>query len=83
MKALLLLALALATVAVQQGNPDHREPPPGWFCSPTGAGDHKCSCKRMGDPSTSCEQVTEESTCKVWCFKSHCRCPIVCEMGKP
>lgn len=79
----LLLALALAILAVQQqGNPDHREPAPGWFCSPNGAGDHQCSCKRMGDPTTSCEQVTEEAVCKVYCYKDHCRCPIVCEMGK-
>jgi len=83
MKAILLaVALAVAAVA-QQGNPDHREPPPGWFCSHSGTGDHKCACKRMGDPATSCETVTEEAACKSYCFKDHCKCPVVCEMGKP
>ncbi len=80
---LLVFALAFAAATAQeQGNPDHREPPPGWFCSPAGTGDHKCSCQRMGDPHDSCESVTESPACKVYCFKDHCRCPIVCEKEK-
>jgi hypothetical protein len=79
----ILLALLLAVAAAQApGNPDHKEPPPGWFCSATGIGDHRCACKRMGDPMTSCEDVTEDAVCKVYCFKYACKCPIVCEMGK-
>lgn len=63
------LPLAFVAFAQEPGNPDHKEPAPGWFCSPTGAGAHECHCKRMGDPHDSCESVTEEPVCKVYCFK--------------
>jgi hypothetical protein len=82
-RAMLLLWLLGPIVLAQKPSPpfpNHEQPPPGWFCSPTAAQpDHKCSCKRM-DADDLCEGEPQEDTkCLVWCHKQHCRCPIACK----
>jgi hypothetical protein len=55
------------------------EPAPGWFCSPKGQADHQCACQRM-DHDPQCEGMPQEdSQCRVYCHKDHCRCPVKCE----
>ena len=57
------------------------EPPPGWFCSPNGAGAHKCgTCQRETHESEACEDEPRTmGTCTVYCWeKKHCQCPVAC-----
>lgn len=71
------------TLLAQEGNPGHKEPPPGWTCA--SSGEHACACHRAcqdtttenedGSQSTS-TTVVEDPRCRVYCFKDHCRCPV-------
>lgn len=67
----------------QEGNPGHKEPPPGWTCAPSG--EHACSCHRECVDTTSENEdgtqtkgttVKEDARCRVYCFMDHCRCEI-------
>ncbi len=88
------LALQLAAPVARQlppaGNPDHVEPAPGQNCgrSQQTPRDHLCGCHRecqqaagYGDPNDPpTVYVQEDPQCRVYCYKSHCRCPIAnCE----
>lgn len=86
-------ASAVMDAAYQQapeaypGQRQHKEPPKGWFCAPTGKDAAKnCHCKRMGHPTKEdpdCEfldEVVNDSTCTVYCWETgHCLCHITCE----
>jgi hypothetical protein len=72
--------------AMMQEPPEY---PSGWACSPKGiiksgrqTAEHPCHCRRMADPATSCEVVTEQATCNQWCHKNKCSCPVICETPK-
>lgn len=83
MKYALLLIILIGQASLAQTDqpfPNHEQPPEGWFCSPKASElDHKCACKRM-DQDRMCEGTpTEDTQCKVWCHKDHCRCPVVCK----
>lgn len=64
--------------------------PEGSFCTPAGTAtsdghvidgqpSHQCHCQHMTH-SKDCEgQVEEKSSCKQWCHKEHCHCPVVCD----
>jgi hypothetical protein len=71
------------TLMAQEGNPGHKEPPPGWTCAPQG--EHACACHRECVDTTSEDEdgtqtkgtvVKEDSRCRVYCFMSSCRCPV-------
>ena len=82
-----LLLVALVSFVAQQapepypGQGQHLPPPPGWFCSHIDPNPAKrCACKRMVHDED-CEGIpTEEATCKVYCHKQHCHCPVECEV---
>lgn len=63
-----------------QGNPDHREPPPGWTCNVEG--EHKCSCHRecvdeVGEGETEPHTIVrEDPKCSSYCYPKHCNCPL-------
>lgn len=69
------------------GNPGHKEPPPGWYCSP-GAKDaaHRCDCHRecresdVGEDGESQPglSIVEDPKCLVFCRMDHCHCPVDC-----
>ena len=65
------------------GQREHKEPPPGWFCSREPKDKtHKCTCKRMGhtDEHGCCgEPTTEDQACLVWCHKDRCACEVTCD----
>lgn len=87
MRAILILLLSAVALAQQPepvpGNPDHVKPEEGWFChtnspiAPAPDG-HACECAAHRtchtDPNTGERVVVEHLTCRVWCFKDHCRC---------
>ena len=76
-RRLLVIAVALVLLSAQGG--ERPEPPPGWFCSPTGDGDHRCTCHRV-DYDRACEgQPTHDQVCKVFCHENHCSCPVTCQ----
>jgi hypothetical protein len=72
-----VLALAFAQQGPAPGNPDHKEPPAGWWCrnyfnDPPA---HKCECERMCKINTDGTiEATEDPKCRAYCFKSFCRC---------
>lgn len=76
---LCLMAQHQQTAMAQQGNPEHKEPPPGWYCSRDAQDAAKaCACHRI-DASPDCEGIPhEDAACKVYCFKQHCHCPVRC-----
>ena len=65
------------------GNPEHRQPPDGWYCSHDAKEAAKrCSCHRV-DTSPHCEGLpTEQPACRSWCYREHCLCPIRCLPGE-
>lgn len=80
MRSLLLLGLILALTAQQgppPGNPDHKQPPAGWYCqnyakTPPA---HRCECDRKCElQKDGSIKETEDSKCRAWCFRSYCRC---------
>lgn len=87
--------LALAVLLVLQGTPapeqypgqrEHREPPPGYFCSHDAKdAAHKCTCKRMAMPDEHgcCGEPKEDPTCSVYCHASRCTCEVICEVPTP
>lgn len=73
----------------QEGNPGHREPPPGWTCSQdkNTPADHACSCHReckdvdntdeLGEPTQGQHtELKEDVKCRSFCYKDHCQCPV-------
>lgn len=65
----------------QEGNPGHKEPPPGWICEPPDAPrvtpDHACDCHRECYHSEDgVRRMLEDPVCKVYCYMDHCACPI-------
>ena len=69
------------------GNPEHAEPPEGWHCqldSPIAPAEegHACVCHEhrecIKDEVTGKMIVVEHESCRVWCYKDHCRCPVKC-----
>ena len=81
-------AHCLMAAAQHQGNPNHQEPPPGWFCTPSGwvkdgrqTPEDPCTCHREcmdyededGHKQT---QVREDAQCWSYCFKNSCGCEI-------
>lgn len=77
---LCLRAQRLAHTQQQPGNPGHRAPPENFYCE-THATDpaKRCACHRV-DTSPLCEgEPIEDNACKVYCFKSHCHCLVVCQ----
>jgi len=68
----------------QPHDPEHREPPPGWFCSHDAVDPaHVCNCQRTCkepdetvDPSEDGPPVNEDFSCSVYCHMKHCHCPI-------
>jgi hypothetical protein len=78
-----------STVTAQEGNPGHKEPPPGWTCSQSKdtPKDHQCSCHReckdregldeFGEGNGRKETyLAEDVKCRSFCFKDHCNCPV-------
>lgn len=76
-------------VMAQEGNPGHREPPPGWTCSQeqNTPADHKCSCHRECKDAQNTDEngqategqhteVREDAKCRSFCYKDHCMCPV-------
>lgn len=69
-------------------DPQHREPPEGWFCTndPRGAKDHQCSCEHKcvpnqpdpetGEPAQPGNHVEENAKCSVFCHPKHCACDV-------
>ena len=68
-------------------DPQHRQPPEGWFCTndPRGAKDHQCSCEHkcvpnQPDPETGevtpGNHVEENAKCSVFCHPKNCACPV-------
>lgn len=71
----------------QEGNPGHKQPPPGWHCA-AGKGDDKdkpCACHREcvvddGEDEqgnqTHTTRLKEDPKCDAWCFADHCACGV-------
>lgn len=85
--ALILQAAQPAGVAQlpPAGNPGHVEPAPGQMCAreATTPADHRCACHRVCQPNVDDEgnaapgaYVQEDPKCRVYCYKSHCSCPV-------
>ena len=85
---ILAVTLALQDQGPPPGNPEHIQPPEGWHCyanspvAPAPDG-HACVCHEYRtctvDPETGQYVITEHPSCRVWCFKDHCRCPVHCD----
>ncbi len=80
-----VLAIAIAAQQLPpEGNPGHVEPAPGQNCSRTTQADHACACHRKcvegtnqeGEADPKVIVVQEDPKCRVYCYKSHCACPI-------
>lgn len=77
------LCVHAAQLAAQEpGNPEHKNPGPGTYCTPKGwfkngkqTPDAPCACHAVATKESSCEERTEDVACKVYCFKSSCACP--------
>lgn len=75
-------AKAAQRLAAQQepGNPGHKEPPAGWYCSthsPEAA--KRCACHRVDThPLCEGEPTEDNATCLVACHRAHCHCAVEC-----
>src|SRR5262245_31657106 len=68
--------MAQTLIAQAPGNPEHKEPPPGWNCSRDAREAAKrCACHRpcSENPDGSISQPRDPQ-CKADCFESHCHC---------
>ena len=67
--------------AQEQGNPEHKEPPPGTYCTyaPTRPEARACQCHRTcGENEDGTVYTVEDPQCRHYCFKDFCRCPSEC-----
>lgn len=74
-----LLFLALAQVqGPPPGNPDHQQPPDGWYCRnfKNDPPSHKCECQREChlNPDGTITEVEDRVKCRSNCFRDHCHC---------
>jgi hypothetical protein len=66
-----------------EGNPGHKEPDKGAFCSRSAKTEHNCKChaKCVVEDENEPNVITrvEDPKCRAYCFKDHCHCPAECE----
>lgn len=73
--------LSQRLIAQQEpGNPGHKEPLMGWYCSTRATESEKrCACHRVDThPLCEGEPIEDRATCRVNCFTSHCHCEVHC-----
>ena len=70
-----------AQLLQQEGNPEHRQPPTGWLCTPKGmvkqgkrTTEKPCACHPIATQESSCEDRIEDRSCLHYCFKTSCGC---------